>query len=203
MQPLPGIHAVERLVEEQDRRVVDERAGDLGALAHALRVRPDRAIGRLGQVDRGDRPGGGRVRVGDALQSRVEARELETGQVRVDGLALGDEPDVAVHLGSAPGGRALDEDAAGRRCEEAGHQVQERRLAGAVRAEQAGHARAEPERDVVDGHDVPVPARDVVELERRGRARRGRGRRRRGGRGGAPSAARRRVGSVASVMPRS
>ena len=70
--------------------------------------------------------------------------------------------------GSAPGRRALDEDTSRRRREQAGHQVQERRLAGAVRAEQAGHARPEPERDVVDRHDVAVPARDVVELERGG-----------------------------------
>ena len=87
----------------------------------------------------------------------------------MDGLALGDEPDVAVHLGTAPGRRALDEDASGRRREQAGHQVEQRRLAGAVRAEQAGHARPEPERDVVDRHDVAVPARDVVELEAQSR----------------------------------
>ena len=118
----------------------------------------------------------------------------------MDGLALGDEPDVAVHLRPPPGGRALDEDAPGRRREQAGHQVEERRLAGAVRAEQAGHAGTERERDVVDRDDVAVPARDVVDLERRAR----RARRRPAG-----GAARRRRGAagvggvVGSVMPRS
>ena len=38
------------------------------------------------------------------------------------------------------------------------HQVQERRLPCPVRAEKAGDARTEPERDVVDGDDVAVPA---------------------------------------------
>ena len=171
MQALARVHPVERFVEEQDRRVVDERSGDLRALAHPLRVRPDRAVGGLGQVDRGDRPVGGGRRIGDALESGVEKRELATGQVRMDGLALGDEPDVPVHLGATPCGRPLDEDAAGRRREQAGHQVEERRLAGTVGAEQAGDAGTEPERDVVDSHDVAVPARDVVELERGGRAR--------------------------------
>ena len=63
VQPLAGIHAVERLVEQQDPRLVDERRGELDPLAHALRIGPDLAIGRVGQLDRADRPvrGGGRV----------------------------------------------------------------------------------------------------------------------------------------------
>ena len=69
----------------------------------------------------------------------------------------------AVHLGAAPGRLALDEDLARGRLQQAGHQVQQRRLAGAVGPEQAGDARAEGERDVVDGDDVAVPARDVVD----------------------------------------
>ena len=77
VQPLARVHPVERLVEEQDRRVVDQRAGELGALAHPLRVGADRAVGRLGQVDRGDRPGRRGGRVGDALESGVEPDELD------------------------------------------------------------------------------------------------------------------------------
>ena len=68
MQPLARVHAVERLVEEQDPRLVDERAGQLGPLAHALGVRADRAVRGVGQLDRGDRPGRRGVRVGDALE---------------------------------------------------------------------------------------------------------------------------------------
>ena len=62
VQPLARVHAVERLVEEQDRRVVDERAGELDPLAHALGVRADRAVGGRHQVHRGDRPRDGRRR---------------------------------------------------------------------------------------------------------------------------------------------
>ena len=136
MQPLAWVEAVERLIEEQDRRVVDEGAGQLGALAHPLRIRADRPVRGLGQVDRGDRPARGGVGIGQALEPGVEPREAEPGQVRMDRLALRDEPDVAVHLGSPPGGRALDQDPARRGCEQPGHEVEERRLARAVRPEQ-------------------------------------------------------------------
>ena len=109
MQPLARVHAVERLVEEQDLRVVDERAGELRALSHALRVRRDRTAGapRSARPWRwpGPRPRPGRR----ALQARVEQRELEPGQERVDGLALGHQPDAGVHLRVGPRRLALDD----------------------------------------------------------------------------------------------
>ncbi len=148
---------------------MDERPGELRPLAHPLRVRADRAIRGVSQVDRRDRPGRGGIGVGNALEGGVEPGELAASQEGMDGLAFGDETDVAVHLGSAPGALALDQDGAGRRREETGHQVEERRLAGAVGSEEAGHAGPEAERDVVDRDDVAVPARDVFDLER-GRA---------------------------------
>jgi hypothetical protein len=45
VQPLARVHAVERLVEDEDGRVVDESARDLDPLPHPLRVAPDRAVG--------------------------------------------------------------------------------------------------------------------------------------------------------------
>ena len=50
--------------------------------------------------------------------------------------------------------------------QEAGHQRDQRGLAGAVGAEQAGDAGADGHRHVVDRDDVAVPPRDVVELDR-------------------------------------
>ena len=166
VQPLARVHAVERLVEEQDPRLVDERAGELRPLAHALGVRADRPVRGVGQVDRRDRPGAAASGSATPWRRALSRANSRPRQERVDGLALGDETDVAVHLGAAPGALALDQDAAGRRREQAGHQVEERRLAGAVRAEESGHAGSESERDVVDRDDVAVPARDVIDLER-------------------------------------
>ena len=177
VQALARVHPVERLVEEQDRRVVDQRRGDLRPLAHALRVGPDRAVLGVAQLDDGDRPVGRGSGVGQRLEPGVEQRELAAGQERIDRLALRDEADLAVDRRVAPGGLAADDDPAGRRPEQPGHEVEQGRLAGAVRPEQAGDPRAQPERDVVDRDDVAVPARDVLELdggrrvERPGRAR--------------------------------
>ena len=49
--------------------------------------------------------------------------------------------------------------------QEPGDHVQDGRLARAVGAEQAGDARADRHRDVVDRDDVAVPAADVVEVD--------------------------------------
>ena len=45
MQSLARVHAVERLVEHEDVGIMDQRRRNLRSLAHALRVRGDRAIG--------------------------------------------------------------------------------------------------------------------------------------------------------------
>ena len=208
MQPLAGIEAVERLVEEQDAGLVDERRGELGALAHALGVGAHRAVGGVGQLDRGHRPVGRGARVGHALQLGVELGELEAGEVRAGrpraparGRSRG-RP-----IGSPIAGRpAIRTDPGGRR-QQPGQQVQERGLAGAVGPEQAGHAGAEGERDVVDGDDVAVPARDVVERDGRdgrgrvGGRRRRRWRRRGGGGVGSSSLIRRSADSGAARSP--
>ena len=109
VQSLPRVHAVERLVEQQDRRFVDERGGDLDALTHALRVGADRRCWASSEVDGRDGPRGGGVRVGQPLQPGVEQRRTPAGQVGMDGLALRDEADVAIDRGIAPGRLAADQ----------------------------------------------------------------------------------------------
>ena len=165
VQPLAWVHAVERFVEQQDARVVDERRGELRALAHALGVGPDRSVGGVVELDRGDRPVRGRTGVGDRLELGVEPHELVTGEVARDGLAFGHQPDVAVDARVAERGRPADAHDPGRRSEQTREQVEQRRLAGPVRPEQAGHPRSQGERDVVDRDDVAVPARDVLDLQ--------------------------------------
>ena len=141
--------------------------------------------GGLGQVDRGDRPVGGRVRIGQALQPRVERANSRPVRNAVDRLALRHEPDVrGTRSGRRQAGRARDADRArGRRAE-----ARPSCAAASTCRRRSGPSRPvtpapERERDVVDGHHVAVPARDVVELDG-GDARRaiGRGRRRPAGR---------------------
>ena len=52
---LPRIGAVERLVENEDFRIVHERRGETHALPHAARVRVHRPVLRVGEIDERDR----------------------------------------------------------------------------------------------------------------------------------------------------
>ena len=104
---------------------------------------------------------------GDALEPRVEEHELAAREVGVDGLALGHQPDLAIHLGMPPGRDARHRHAPGRWLEQARDEVQQRGLAGAVGTQQAGHAGRQRAADVVDRDHVAVPARDVVDHDAR------------------------------------
>ena len=57
VQPLAWVHAVEGFVEQQHGGVVDQCAGQLGTLAHALGVGADGPVGGILELDRGDGPG--------------------------------------------------------------------------------------------------------------------------------------------------
>ncbi len=173
VEPLDGVGARERLVEQKQIRVVDERCGEARPLTHPagvpaqptrLRVRqPDRRHGRLRS----------RGRFGHLLESRAELDELEPREEVVDRLVLRHVADPPIERGVAAD--ALAEDAhrpLGRR-RQTGDHAQEGRLARAVRAEQRDHAWFDGERDVGDGNDAAEPLRDVVDCDRRRRGEHG------------------------------
>ena len=159
---LHGVGAVERFVEHEHPRLDDQRGGDLDPLAHALAEAVDAAVGDVEQAD-GRQRGVGCVAVADPAQVGAVAHELAGGQPGRDGLVLGDEGQVAVDAAVAPRVAAVDADVTLVDADRAGHRPHQRRLAGAVRAEQPGDAGperaaqlgqrdlgAEPHRDVVD-----------------------------------------------------
>ena len=106
-QTLAWVHAVERLVEDQDRRIVHERGRHLDPLPHALRVAADRSPGGVTQLDHVDRAIGGRLGIGHPRQARRGDHELAAGEEVVHRLALGDEADATVHLRVTPGRRLI------------------------------------------------------------------------------------------------
>ncbi len=89
-----------RLVEEQHRRLVDERRGEVQAPTHAPRVRPDLAVGGLDQVDALQQ----RVRSATPLvprqpvQRRLQADQLAPGHQRVERRLLEGDADRPAHL---------------------------------------------------------------------------------------------------------
>ena len=167
LAPLRRVEAVQRLVEQQQVGIVGERLGELHALAHAVREAADLALGDVGEADRLERAGRPRIRVGDLVQPRAQLDDVVRGQERPRRALVGDDADPLVHVGVPA--RLDAEDAHGSRARrgEARAQLERRGLPRTVVAEQAGHARADRERDVGDGDGVAVPARDARELDGR------------------------------------
>ena len=134
------VEAGRRLVEEEDLRPVHERERQVEPALHPARVAAHLAVGGLAQADAAEqlvgalRPLGAR----DPLQRGLQAQVLAAGQERVERGLLQRRADVHPHL------RALLDDveagdaraARGRRQQRRQH-VHGRRLAGAVRAEEA------------------------------------------------------------------
>ena len=143
-----------RLVEEEDPGQVDEGEREVEAPLHPARVARDLAIARICETDARQQL----VRVqlsavlGDALERRLEAEMVAAGQERVERGLLEGDPDQRTDL------RALLHDvvaadacrARGRR-QQRRQDVDGRRLARAVRAEEAVDlARRDGEVDPVD-----------------------------------------------------
>src|SRR5450756_1605483 len=169
---LARVHPVERLVEDEASRVVDQRCGDLRALPHPLRVGRELAVGGIRELDGPERPIDRAAAKGQALELRAEADELTSREIREDRLALRDEPDTPIDGRVAEGRAPVNGDAPCRRPQQPGHEVEQRALAGPVRAQETGDARLQPERDVVHRHDVAVPLGDGGDRHgRRGRDR--------------------------------
>ena len=137
-----------RLVEEEDRRVVDEREREVEPALHAAGVGAHLAVAGAREPDAVEELCDQALALvaTDAVEGGLEAQVLDAGQERVERGLLQRGPDRGADLGALLGhvepghGRP----AAGRR-EEGGQHVDGRRLAGAVRAEEAVDlARAAP-----------------------------------------------------------
>ena len=137
-----GIEAAERLVQEQDRRVVQERGRDQDLLLHPLREPDHRAVaGGLEvpecQVRRRPRAD---LSLCDAMHPADKPEVLVGREALVDVAVLGDVPEPALGLdGVGPDADPADLDAARVRQERAGKQPHRRRLASAVGSDVAGH----------------------------------------------------------------
>jgi hypothetical protein len=107
-------------------------------------------------------------------RSKSRSADLEAEADLLQGRELVEQPAVVraeAHLRGdrrvAPGTLSDDEDPPEARCELARDAPEERRLARAVRAEEAGHARLDRDRDVVDRDDAAVPLGELLHLDAR------------------------------------
>ena len=165
-----------RLVEDQDLRLAVERLQDLDALLLAERELPDTRVRVDGDVvalaELGDAPL-------DVPGVHEEAPSLAAMVAEDHVLGHGErlhEPEVLVHHADAGDERvprrveydplAVEEDLPVVRAVEPGEDVRERRLAGAVLAEERVHLTlGRLEVDIVIGDNAREPLRDVPELD--------------------------------------
>ena len=94
--PRDGVDPVERLVEEEHRGPVDERAGERELLAHALRVVHHQLAALVGEREELEQLLGAPPRLGarEAVHARGEEQVLLAGQALVEGQLLGQDADL-------------------------------------------------------------------------------------------------------------
>src|SRR6185436_6894634 len=162
--PHDRVHPAQRLVEDQQLRLVDDRLRQLHALAHALAVGADLAVADVEQVDRIERLARGCLRgvVTHAVQPGERLDPLHARHVLVERILLWAEVQSPVLCGVAPDRLSEHAHAAGARPQLAGHDLHERRLPRPVRTEQAGDAFGYRHGDVVQAGHVAVPLRQVL-----------------------------------------
>ena len=93
MDALLWIGAVERLVQEQDLRIVDQRPGEADSLAHAAGIGADPAVRGILEFDVIDCPLDGLPERGYRTQFTHQRHELAPGQESVHRLVLVHDPD--------------------------------------------------------------------------------------------------------------
>ena len=164
-QVMPGrVQAVGRLVEDQHLRVAEQRGGDGQALAHPHRVALHAPVGGVVEPDGGEDlvdPAGG-MPAGGGQDPQVvagAAARMERGVLEHGADAGGGLLELVVAL-------PVERRRSRRRPHEAEQRAQRRALAGAVGAEEAGHAAGlDVEGEVVDGGDAAEALGEVADLD--------------------------------------
>ena len=166
-----------RLVEQQDRRLHRERARDQRTLPLAARQRVQPAVLPAAALGRGHRGIDDAlvlgVRHGEQAEPRqaAEVHGLAHREVAA-GLALLRQPRDALRaLARRPRVEppAVQRDLPGARRQQPGQRAQQRRLAGAVRADDRGPARADVERQVVQHRVLAERDAQALRLQAGGR----------------------------------
>ena len=172
-----------RLVHDQDARVVRQRAQDLDPLAVADGERADDLVGgEVVDLERGEQRLGLRPHGAPVDPAAAGARRMAEEDVLGDGefgkeqqlLIDGRDPGALGFLGRGEARRApVDQDLAGVRLIDAGDDLDQRRLARAVLAEQRVNlAGADVERDAAQRAHAGKALLEVAHLEQRGGRRR-------------------------------
>ena len=166
------VECAERLVEQQDRRPVDERPGErhtLGLATGQLGRLATLVAWELDQIEHLRDPGPD-LRIADLGAPQPESHVLVDRQVREQRVVLEDGVDVPLVRRQPGNVLALELDQAGGRCLEPADHPQRRRLAAAGWAkEREEFPGLDLEVDVVDDHGLAVALDDIDKADVDGR----------------------------------
>ena len=161
------VQPVGRLVEHQHRRVGQQRAGDAEPLPHAQRVAARSGVRRRRSGPTSSSTSSTRD-AGTPMAAASSRRCVRPVRPGCTAPASSSVPITAPGLGSVGVRPAVHERGARGRRHQAGDHAHRRRLAGAVRAEEAGHrAGLQRERDVVDDGPAAVLLGQSADLDHR------------------------------------
>ena len=173
VEPEVAVERGERLVEQQDRGLDGERAGERHPLLLAARQLARQALAEAAELDDVEEARDAGLDLGPAHAAGAQAvsHVFHHGHVREERVVLEDDADVALVGRQMIDRRAVDPHASGGLANEARDHAQKGGLAAARRSQQ-GHdlAGLDGERDAVDGQRLAVAHGQVLDVER---ARRG------------------------------
>ena len=160
-----GVEAVHRLVEEQNSRIAEQRAGDAETLTHPEGEATDPLVGNGSEPDEVEDLID--ACTGDVVRPCEHPKMSVRAASRMDRLRFEQRTDLAKRPAERVKGAAADRDRAAVGCVEPHDQPHRRRFPGAVRTEKTGHvARLDREGEIVDGNLLAVvldeAARDDV-----------------------------------------
>ncbi len=170
-QPLLGVKAGRRLVQDQQLRIAQQGLGDPQALAHPAGQGTYPRAGAAFQPESGQHPGHllrPAAPVGDLLQDRHVVQEPGDREVPVIAQLLGEvaEPPADLHpLRPVVGVEAEHRHPARVRLIDAGQDRQQRCFPSTVRAQKAGDPPLQCEIDLVQGPDGAVTPGQAVDAD--------------------------------------
>ena len=157
-----GVEPVGRLVEDEDLGLAEQRACEAEALAHALRETADAALGRVREADLFEHLEDARSRNAHRASQNREMTDRRTSGM--PDMSVEQGADEAAGVGQVAVAGGAEERRARRGLDEPEQCAERRRLAGAVRAEEADdRAALHREADVQDGLVIAVGLRELVD----------------------------------------
>ena len=163
MHTLPRIGSVERLIQNENLRIVHQRRGKAHSLPHSARVGIHRSILRVGKIDESNGAIDCALQIAHAFQTTHHSNEVAALHEFVDSLVLRHHADATIQWGIATNRLTKHRDGAARRRSQSCHHAQQSRLARAIGSEQSGNSGHDLETDFTDSNDTSKPSGDTVD----------------------------------------